>query len=77
MPRNESLLIAASYFWSDALNSFLFGHGQMTPTLVDVLLLTSLDVSSRILFSVAGMTNFHINRRPKMLAAGLVTLLSI
>jgi hypothetical protein len=45
MPRNEFLLIAASYFWSDALNAF-FGHGLMTPTLDDVLLLTGLDVSS-------------------------------
>jgi hypothetical protein len=46
MSRNESLLIAASYFWSDALNAFLFGHALMTPTLADVLLLTGLDISS-------------------------------
>ena len=26
MDRNESLLIAASNFWSDTLNAFLFGH---------------------------------------------------
>jgi hypothetical protein len=43
---NDSLLIAASYFWSDALNTFLFGHGMMTSTLADVLLLTGLDISS-------------------------------
>jgi hypothetical protein len=46
MSRNESLLIAASYFWFNALNAFLFGHGPMTPTLADVLLLTGLDISS-------------------------------
>jgi hypothetical protein len=46
MSRNESLLIAASYFWSDALNAFLFGHGPMAPTLADVLVLISLDISS-------------------------------
>jgi hypothetical protein len=46
MSRNESLLIAAFYFWSDALNAFLFGHGPMTPTLADVLMLTGFDVSS-------------------------------
>src|SRR5688572_29652534 len=46
MERNDSLLIAASYFWSDALNAFLFGHGSMTPTLADVLMLTGLDISS-------------------------------
>jgi hypothetical protein len=51
MSRNESLLIAASYFWSNALNAFLFGHGPMTPTLADVLLLTDLDISSYALYS--------------------------
>lgn len=47
MERNEPLVIAASYFWSDALNAFLFGHGPMTPTLADVVLLTGLDISSQ------------------------------
>jgi hypothetical protein len=52
MSWNESLLIVASYFWTDALNTFLFGHGPMAPTLADILLLTGLDVSSLdILFS--------------------------
>jgi len=46
MNRNESLLIAASYFWSDTLNSFLFGHGPASPTLADVLMLTGLDIAS-------------------------------
>jgi hypothetical protein len=46
MAGNESLLIATSYFWSDALNSFLFDHGPMAPALADVLLLTGLDISS-------------------------------
>jgi hypothetical protein len=44
MARNESMLIAASYFWSDTLNAFLFGHGPMTPTLPDVLMLTGLNI---------------------------------
>ena len=26
MERNDSLLIAASYFWSNALNAFIFGQ---------------------------------------------------
>lgn len=52
MPRNVYLLIAASYFWFDALNTFLFSHRPMTPTFADVLLLTGLDVSStNILFT--------------------------
>jgi len=46
MERNESLLIAASYFWSDTLNAFVFAHGPASPTLVDVLMLTGLDIST-------------------------------
>jgi len=46
MERNESLLIVASYFWSDTLNAFVFGHGPASPTLADVLMLTGLDVST-------------------------------
>jgi len=44
--RNESLLIAASYFWSDTLNAFVFGHGPASTTLADVLMLTGLDIST-------------------------------
>jgi len=46
MERNESLLIVASYFWSDTLNAFVFGHGLASPTLADVLMLTGLDIST-------------------------------
>ena len=46
MERNESLLKAASHFWSDTLNAFIFGHGPASPTLADVLMLTSLDIST-------------------------------
>ena len=46
MERNESLLIAASYFWSDTLNAFVFGHGPASPTLANVLMLTGLDIST-------------------------------
>jgi hypothetical protein len=38
------MLIAASYFWSDTFNTFIFGHGPASPTLVDVVMLTGLDV---------------------------------
>lgn len=37
-------MVAASYSWS-ALNTFLFGHGPMTLTLADMLMLTDLNVS--------------------------------
>jgi len=46
MERKESLLIASSYFWSDTLNIFLFGHSPASPTLADVLILTGLDIST-------------------------------
>jgi len=41
-----SLLIVASYFWSDTLNAFVFGYGPTSPTLADVLMLTGLDIST-------------------------------
>jgi hypothetical protein len=36
LEKNENLLKTIGYFWSDALNYFLFGHGPMTPTLLDI-----------------------------------------
>ena len=39
MVKNELMLISASFFWSDAINAFLFGHGPMTPTMLDVMML--------------------------------------
>ena len=39
-------MIATSYFWSDTLNAFLFGHGPASPTLDDVLMLTGLDIAT-------------------------------
>jgi len=44
MIRNEPILISASYFWSDAINAFMFNHGPMTPTLMDVMMLTGLNI---------------------------------
>jgi hypothetical protein len=46
LEKNENLLKTISYFWSDALICFLFGHGPMTPTLIDVVMITGLDISS-------------------------------
>ena len=45
MKRNDSLLIFASYFWSNTLNAFVFCHGPMTITLADVFMLTILRIS--------------------------------
>jgi len=40
------MLIAASYFWSDTFNAFIFGHGPASPTLADVAMLTALDIAT-------------------------------
>ena len=45
MERNDSLVISASYFWSNALNAFIFGHGPMTITLTDVYMLIGLRIT--------------------------------
>jgi hypothetical protein len=44
--KNENLLKTIGYFWFDALNCFLFGHSPMTPTLMDVVMITGLDIAS-------------------------------
>ncbi|KAK1613014.1 hypothetical protein QYE76_036687 [Lolium multiflorum] len=41
LEKNENILKTIGYFWSDALNCFMFGHGPMTPTLLDVAMITS------------------------------------
>jgi hypothetical protein len=46
LEKNENLLKTIGYFWSDALNCFLFGHRPMTPTLLDVMMIIGLDISS-------------------------------
>jgi hypothetical protein len=46
LDRNENLLKTIGYFWSDALNYFLFGLSLMTLTLMDVVMITGLDIAS-------------------------------
>jgi len=46
MERNESIFIAASYFWSDTFNAFIFGHSPASPILVDVVMLIGLDIAT-------------------------------
>jgi hypothetical protein len=45
LDKNENLLKTIDYFWSDALNYFLFDHSPMTPTLMDVVMITGLDIA--------------------------------
>jgi len=64
MVRNEPMLISASFFWSDAINAFLFGHGPMTPTLLDVMILTGLNIyASNRSFSFLEKDSFKIETR--------------
>jgi hypothetical protein len=44
--KNENLLKIIGYFWSNALNYFLFGHSPMTPTLMDVVMITDEDINT-------------------------------
>jgi hypothetical protein len=44
--KNENLLKTIGYFWCDALNYFLFVHSPMTPTLMDAVMITGLDIAS-------------------------------
>jgi hypothetical protein len=46
LDKNENLLKTIVYFWSNALNCFLFGHSSMNPTLMDVVMITVLDIAS-------------------------------
>jgi len=46
MQNNDSMMIAATYFWSHTTNTFMFGHDPATPTLADVYMLISLDIST-------------------------------
>ena len=46
LDKDENLLKIIGYFWSDALKCFLFGHDPMTPTLLDVTMITGLDIGS-------------------------------
>jgi hypothetical protein len=47
-PKNESLLIAASHFWSNGANAFLFGHGPLSPTLADVYMISGPKVTGTV-----------------------------
>ena len=46
LDKDENFLKTIGYFWSDALNCFFFGHSPMIPTLLDVTMITGLDIGS-------------------------------
>ena len=48
MKKNELLLKAACYFWSNSFKAFMFRQGPMTPSLADVHMLTGLSFSENI-----------------------------
>ena len=64
MVKNEPMLISASFFWSDAVNAFLFGHDPMNPTLLDVMMLTGLNITaSDRAFNFLDPASFKIKTR--------------
>ena len=48
MEKNESILTAVLYFWSNSANAFIFGHGPMIITLADIFVLTGLNVTGSV-----------------------------
>nr|AAO66570.1 hypothetical protein [Oryza sativa Japonica Group]ABF96938.1 hypothetical protein LOC_Os03g33480 [Oryza sativa Japonica Group] len=46
MARNEPMMATATYFWCTAMNAFLFSQGPMTPILLDITMITGLDITS-------------------------------
>nr|BAD31394.1 hypothetical protein [Oryza sativa Japonica Group] len=44
--KDKPLIAATTYFWSNTINAFLFNQGPMTPTLIDITMITGLDVTS-------------------------------
>ena len=62
----ESMVIAASHFWLDTLNAFVFDHGLMTPTLVDFLMLTGLNIFAPQSFSHFMAKHYHILETKKV-----------
>ena len=58
------MLVSTSYFWSDALNAFLFGHGPMTPTSLDIIMLTGLNISaSDRSYNLLSKTDFKLDTK--------------
>jgi hypothetical protein len=71
MARNESMLLAASYFYqtpSTMHNAFLFGHGPATLTLADVLMLAGLNITAPD--SAVFWPRLHIGWRRRMTVVG-------
>jgi hypothetical protein len=46
LEKDENLLKTIGYFWSDAVNCFSCGHGPMTLTVTDVVMIISQDIES-------------------------------
>lgn len=77
MEKNEPLLISSTYFWSDALNAFLFGHGPMSPNLLDVFMLTGLDVTTPIdPFSLRTKPSYKVKSKNQNGWSGYISLYS-
>jgi hypothetical protein len=64
--KDEPLLSAVGCFWSDTLNAFILRQGPMTPTLLDVKMLTGLDIlSSTNPFDLDIKCSYQLNTKKK------------
>ncbi len=66
LKKDEPLLSAIGYFWSDTLNAFILRQGPMAPTLLDVKMLIGLDILSSINpFDVDIKCSYQLNTKKK------------
>jgi len=72
--KNEPMLKAACFFWSNSYNAFLFRQGPMSPTLADVHMLTGLNIAGH-LNSFAYWYHLQLSSTAPKLEVGPNTLL--
>nr|AAX95606.1 Hypothetical protein-related [Oryza sativa Japonica Group]ABF97132.1 hypothetical protein LOC_Os03g36580 [Oryza sativa Japonica Group] len=62
LAKDEPLMAAASYFWSNTINAFLFNQGPMTPTLIDITMITGPLLGSIDNIELAGFRSKNFDR---------------
>nr|CAE04029.1 OSJNBb0068N06.5 [Oryza sativa Japonica Group] len=72
--KDEPLMAAATYFWSNTINAFLFNQGPMTPTLIDITMITGLDVTSLPNPTWLNLMVMKVVNRPSVIEAEFLRL---
>nr|BAD25698.1 aminotransferase-like protein [Oryza sativa Japonica Group] len=72
--KDEPLMAAASYFWSNTTNAFLFNQGLMTPTLIDIIMITALETKRQFPLGkiLLGYLNQMLSNASAKIAVGSV-----